>query len=132
MTPTEILRVVMYCVAIAFFLLLIVGVALLWANLNERLIFTRVSNVLKTTDTELPKFFVRINDTLITTKSTLKSLDATINKVNTETLPRVDSTLTQVNETLPKLQAATSPESRVSTSKSQVKPAPPKLSAPSL
>lgn len=117
------LRGAAYVLLIVFLIFLIVAVAILWNTLNDKLILTRVSSVINTTDNELPKFFIKINDTLITTKSTLSNLNSTITQVNTDTLPRINETLNKVDATLPKLEAAVNPQApRVSTSKTQVKP----------
>lgn len=131
MNVLNVLRGIAFTLLILFLIFLIVAVAVLWSTLKEKLILTKVSSVISTTDTELPKFFIKINDTLITTKSTLNNLNNTLVKVNDQTLPRIDATLTKVDESLPKLEAAANPQPpRVSTSKSQIKPQQPDVNAP--
>jgi hypothetical protein len=130
MSPTEWVKIVAYVCMSAFFVLLIVGAVVLWRNLSEKLVFTNISNVIDTTNEQLPKVFIRVNDTLITTQKTMDELHKTIPKINT--------TLTKVNEALPRLEAATNPQKQMPTNKGQAatgqvaRPSRPTLNKPSL
>jgi len=119
MNTPDVFRIIMYVVMTLFFVFLITVIIIVWVALNKHLVFTNISNVIDTTNVELPKMFLMINDTLITTRSALKNVDTTMNTVNTDTLPKLNATLQRVDKTLPKLEAAANPQ--VSTSKTQVK-----------